>query len=92
MLPKHFLLSDDFSDDQYDSFGWLVYLVRLLGGAMADRFMGSPQSGRFWRAASYGASVDTALLCRIHKWLCNTGLCAAGLCNKMCLCRRSLQR
>jgi POT family proton-dependent oligopeptide transporter len=40
-LTEQFLFSDDFSQGQYASYTTLVYLAPLLGGFLADRFLGS---------------------------------------------------
>jgi POT family proton-dependent oligopeptide transporter len=40
-LTEQFLFSDDFSQGQYAAYTTLVYLVPLLGGFLADRYLGS---------------------------------------------------
>jgi POT family proton-dependent oligopeptide transporter len=40
-LTEQFLFSDDFSQGQYAAYTTLVYLVPLLGGFLADRFLGT---------------------------------------------------
>src|SRR6201996_4832014 len=40
-LTEQFLFSDDFSQGQYAAYTTLVYLVPLLGGFLADRWLGT---------------------------------------------------
>ncbi|MGZ8369536.1 MAG: peptide MFS transporter [Caulobacteraceae bacterium] len=40
-LSQHFLFSDDFSNSQYGSYTSLVYLLPLIGGLLADRYLGT---------------------------------------------------
>src|ERR1700744_6631252 len=40
-LTEQFLFSDDFSQGQYASYTTLVYLLPLLGGFLADRWLGT---------------------------------------------------
>ena len=40
-LVQHFLFSDEFSNTQYGSYTSLVYLLPLIGGIMADRYLGT---------------------------------------------------
>ena len=40
-LTEQFLFSDDFSQGQYAAYTTLVYLVPLLGGLLADRWLGT---------------------------------------------------
>ncbi|MDR3511460.1 MAG: oligopeptide:H+ symporter [Caulobacteraceae bacterium] len=40
-LTEQFLFSDDFSQGQYAAYTTLVYLLPLLGGFLADRYLGS---------------------------------------------------
>jgi POT family proton-dependent oligopeptide transporter len=40
-LTQHFLFSDEFSNTQYGSYTSLVYLLPLLGGILADRYLGT---------------------------------------------------
>ena len=40
-LTQHFLFSDAFSNTQYGSYTSLVYLLPLLGGVLADRYLGT---------------------------------------------------
>jgi POT family proton-dependent oligopeptide transporter len=40
-LTEQFLFSDDFSQGQYAAYTTLVYLMPLLGGFLADRFLGT---------------------------------------------------
>lgn len=40
-LTEHFLFSDSFSQGQYGAYTTLVYLLPLLGGYLADRYLGS---------------------------------------------------
>ena len=40
-LTKHFLFSDEFANSQYGSYTSLVYLLPLIGGIMADRYLGT---------------------------------------------------
>jgi len=46
-LTQHFLLSDAFSGGQYGAYASLVYLMPLLGGVMADRFIGTRKAVAF---------------------------------------------
>ncbi len=40
-LTDHFLFSDDFSQGQYAAYTTLVFLMPLLGGFLADRYLGT---------------------------------------------------
>ncbi len=40
-LTQHFLFSDAFSNTQYGSYTSLVYLLPLVGGVLADRYLGT---------------------------------------------------
>jgi POT family proton-dependent oligopeptide transporter len=40
-LTQHFLFNDDFASSQYGSYGSLVYLLPLVGGIVADRYIGT---------------------------------------------------
>ena len=40
-LTQHFLYSDDFATSQYGSYTSLVYLLPLIGGILADRYLGT---------------------------------------------------
>jgi hypothetical protein len=40
-LTEHFLFDDNFAQGQYAAYTTLVYLVPLLGGYLADRWLGS---------------------------------------------------
>jgi POT family proton-dependent oligopeptide transporter len=40
-LTQHFLFDDDFASSQYGSYGSLVYLLPLVGGIVADRYIGT---------------------------------------------------
>jgi POT family proton-dependent oligopeptide transporter len=40
-LTQHFLFSDDFASGQYGSYASLVYLLPLVGGIVADRYIGT---------------------------------------------------
>ncbi|HLI64725.1 MAG TPA: peptide MFS transporter [Caulobacteraceae bacterium] len=46
-LTEHFLFSDDFAQGQYASYTTLVYLLPLVGGYVADRFLGSRKAIAF---------------------------------------------
>ena len=46
-LTKHFLFSDQTTNGLYGGFTALVYLTPLIGGLMADRFLGSKRSVKF---------------------------------------------
>jgi POT family proton-dependent oligopeptide transporter len=59
-LAKHFLFSDQTTNGLYGGFTALVYLTPLIGGLLADRYLGSKRSVKF------GALVMSAgyfLLC-----------------------------
>jgi POT family proton-dependent oligopeptide transporter len=43
-LTQHFLFDDKFSGTQYGSYTSLVYLLPLLGGVLADRYLGTRKS------------------------------------------------
>ncbi|MBW3559126.1 MAG: oligopeptide:H+ symporter [Proteobacteria bacterium] len=40
-LTQHFLFDDEFASSQYGSYGSLVYLLPLVGGIVADRYIGT---------------------------------------------------
>jgi POT family proton-dependent oligopeptide transporter len=40
-LTQHFLFNDDAAQGQYAAYGALVYLTPLIGGVLADRFLGT---------------------------------------------------
>jgi len=46
-LTEHFLFSDDFSQGQYAAYTTLVYLTPLLGGFLADRYLGTRKAIAF---------------------------------------------
>jgi proton-dependent oligopeptide transporter, POT family len=46
-LTEHFLFSDSFSQGQYGAYTTLVYLLPLLGGYLADKFLGSRKAVAF---------------------------------------------
>ena len=46
-LTKHFLFSDQTTNGLYGGFTALVYLTPLVGGMIADRYLGSKQSVKF---------------------------------------------
>ena len=46
-LTQHFLFSDEFSGNQYGSYTSLVYLLPLIGGMVADRYLGTRKAIAF---------------------------------------------
>src|SRR5258708_23810724 len=46
-LAQHFLFSDQTTTGLYGGFTALVYLTPLIGGLLADRFLGSKRSVKF---------------------------------------------
>src|SRR5262245_19469932 len=46
-MTQHFLLSDTFSQGQYGAYTSLVYLVPLIGGFLADHFIGTRKAIAF---------------------------------------------
>src|SRR6185295_20405637 len=48
-LTQHFLFDDTFAQGQYAAYTTLVYLLPLLGGVLADRWLGTR------RAIAFGA-------------------------------------
>jgi POT family proton-dependent oligopeptide transporter len=46
-LTKHFLFDDDFANTQYGSYTSLVYLLPLIGGILADRYLGTRKAIAF---------------------------------------------
>ncbi|MBI1359512.1 MAG: MFS transporter [Alphaproteobacteria bacterium] len=46
-LTQHFLFDDNFAQSQYGSYNALVYLLPLLGGFLADRYLGSSKAIAF---------------------------------------------
>src|SRR3712207_2640631 len=46
-LAKHFLFSDQTTTGLYGGFTALVYLTPLIGGYLADRYLGSKRSVKF---------------------------------------------
>jgi len=46
-LTQHFLFDDKFSSTQYGSYTTLVYLLPLIGGVLADRFIGTRKAVAF---------------------------------------------
>src|ERR1043165_1601109 len=46
-LTKHFLFSDQATNGLYGGFTALVYLTPLVGGLLADRYLGSKRSVKF---------------------------------------------
>jgi len=48
-LTQHFLFDDKFSTNQYGSYTTLVYLLPLIGGYLADRYLGT------YKAVAFGA-------------------------------------
>jgi POT family proton-dependent oligopeptide transporter len=46
-LTQHFLFSDEFSSGLYGSYASLVYLLPLIGGLLADRYLGTRKAIAF---------------------------------------------
>ena len=46
-LTQHFLFSDSFAGSQYGAYTSLVYLMPLVGGILADRYLGTKKSVAF---------------------------------------------
>jgi len=46
-LTQHFLFSDSFAGSQYGAYTSLVYLLPLIGGILADRYLGTKKSVAF---------------------------------------------
>jgi len=46
-LTQHFLFDDNFASGQYGTYGSLVYLLPLIGGIVADRFIGTRKAIMF---------------------------------------------
>nr|WP_233354470.1 oligopeptide:H+ symporter [Woodsholea maritima] len=46
-LTQHFLFSDSFSSSQYGAYTSLVYLLPLLGGFLADKYLGARKATAF---------------------------------------------
>ena len=46
-LTQHFLFDDGFATGQYGTYGSLVYLLPLIGGIVADRYIGTRKSIMF---------------------------------------------
>ncbi|MEQ1610411.1 MAG: oligopeptide:H+ symporter [Hyphomonadaceae bacterium] len=46
-LTQHFLFSDGFAGSQYGAYTSLVYLMPLIGGILADRYLGTKKSVAF---------------------------------------------
>ena len=59
-LAQHFLFSDTTTTGLYGGFTALVYLTPLIGGMMADRFLGSKRSVKF---GAILISLGYAILC-----------------------------
>ena len=59
-LAQHFLFSDTTTAGLYGGFTALVYLTPLIGGLMADRFLGSKRSVKF---GAILMSLGYAVLC-----------------------------
>jgi POT family proton-dependent oligopeptide transporter len=61
-LTEHFLFSDDFSQGQYAAYTTLVYLTPLLGGYLADRFLGTRKAIAFGAlllvAGHFGMAIE----------------------------------
>jgi POT family proton-dependent oligopeptide transporter len=68
-LVRHFLFTDDHANEQYGSYTTLIYLLPLLGGLIADRWLGTRKAivfgaillvlGHFGMAFEGKANVDT---------------------------------
>ena len=46
-LTQHFLFDDNFASGQYGTYGSLVYLLPLIGGIVADRYIGTRKAIMF---------------------------------------------
>lgn len=46
-LTQHFLFNDEFSNTQYGAYTSLVYLLPLIGGILADRYLGTRKAIAF---------------------------------------------
>jgi len=53
-LTQHFLFSGAFAGSQYGAYTSLVYLLPLIGGILADRYLGTKKSVAFGSAARCG--------------------------------------
>jgi proton-dependent oligopeptide transporter, POT family len=53
-MTQHFLFSDDAASGQYGAYTSLVYLLPLIGGMLADRYLGTT------KAVAYGALLLVA--------------------------------
>ncbi len=53
-LTQHFLFSDEFSQGQYGTYTSLVYLLPLIGGFLADKYLGA------FKAIAFGALLLVA--------------------------------
>jgi POT family proton-dependent oligopeptide transporter len=62
-LTEHFLFSDDFSQGQYAAYTTLVYLAPLLGGYLADRYLGARKAIAFGAlllvAGHFGMAIES---------------------------------
>ena len=68
-LTQHFLFSDSFAGSQYGAYTSLVYLVPLIGGILADKYLGTKKAiafgalllvgGHLLMAAEGGPAVQT---------------------------------
>src|SRR4051812_50208148 len=61
-LVNHFLFSDTTSTGIYGGFTALVYLTPLIGGVIADQYLGSEKAGEF-RAVMIGVGFFSFFFC-----------------------------
>ena len=52
-LTQHFLMSDESSSVLYGAYGALVYVMTIIGGSLADRYLGAR------KAVTFGAILLT---------------------------------
>ena len=49
-LTQHFLFSDEAAQGLYAAYAALVYLIPVIGGVIADRFLGARKAEEFWNS------------------------------------------
>ena len=61
-LTQHFLFSDEKSTVLYGAYTSLVYVMTIVGGALADRYLGAR------KAVTFGAGKFVAIDNQPHSW------------------------
>lgn len=77
-LTKHFLFDDAFANTQYGSYTSLVYLLPLIGGILADRYLGTRKAIAFGALLLVFGHLTMAVEGRPAQQVLNYPACASA--------------